>query len=205
MTRTRFLIGLWAAITVTICLGDHFFHVRTGILRYHWGPFADGQSVWAWLIFAVASAAFVGSAAVVPLKDVPRGVPWAGIIDGIALFAGAYALSGQLGDTHPTALFAALLAAWLIRIAARPADLRWYAGYGIALAACGVIGEGLFSYLGLFDYRLQQVINCPWWLAGLYLHGSVALLEAARGARFLAGERPPDRQPENTNQIAERI
>lgn len=195
MTRVRFLAVFWAAITVTICLCDYFFHVRTGILRYHWGPLADGQSVWAWLIFALASAAFVGSAAVVPLRNIPAGVPWARLADSVALFVGAYALSGQLGAIHPTGLFAALLAAWLIRIAARPADLLAYAGYGLVLAVCGVAGEGIFSYAGLFDYRLQQVINCPWWLSGLYLHGSVALLEASRTARFLAGQRAGAARP----------
>ncbi|MFZ1164831.1 hypothetical protein [Mycobacterium sp.] len=189
MTRGRLLVGSWVAVTLTICLGDHFFHVRTGILRHHWRPFVDGQSVWVWLIFAVAAAAFVGVAAAVPLRDVPADVPWPAIVDSTALFIGAYALSGQLGASHPAGLFVALVAVWLIRIAVRPTDRLWYAAHGIVLAAAGVVGEGLFSDLGLFDYRLQQVMNCPWWLAGLYLQGSIALLEVARGATALAGQR----------------
>lgn len=184
MTRPRLLVLAWVVVTVALCLGDHFFHVRTGILRYHWAPYVDGQSVWTWLIFAVASAVFVGVAALVPLTDVPDSVPWPAMVDGIVLFLGAYALSGQLGATHPTLLFWALLVAWLVRIVVRP-DRLWYAAHGVALACGGVVAEGLFSKAGLFDYRLQQVIDCPWWLAGLYLHGSIALLEVARGARFL--------------------
>lgn len=187
MTRTRLLIGSWVFVTLTLCLSDHYFHLRTGRLAYHWVPLVDGQSVWTWLIFAVAAGGFVGVAALVPLREVPDRVPWAGIVDASVLFVGVYALSGQLGATHPTLLFWSLVVAWLIRIAARRADVLWYAGHGVALAVAGVAGEGLFSQLGLLDYQLQQVVNCPWWLAGLYLHGSIALLEVARGARLRSG------------------
>lgn len=185
MTRARLLLLSWAVVTVALCLGDHFFHLRTGILGYHWAPYVDGQSIWTWLIFAVAATVFVASALAVPLEDVPARVPWPAIVDGLVLFMGAYALSGQLGATHPTLLFWALLVAWFVRVAVRPADRLWFAGHGVVLAVGGVVGEGVFSKLGLFDYQLQQVIDCPWWLAGLYLHGSVALLEIARGAKAL--------------------
>lgn len=190
MTRPRLLVLAWALVTPTLCLSDHFFHLRTGRLHYNWHPFVDGQSVWAWLIFAVAAALFITSAAVVPLRDVPDRTPWPGIVDALALFIGAYALSGEFGATHPTLLFWALVVAWLVRIAVRRTDRLWYAAHGVALATVGVVAEGLFSSFGLFDYQLQQVVNCPWWLAGLYLHGSIALLEVARGVRLVAQPAP---------------
>lgn len=183
MTRARFLTGAWLVLALTLCLGDHFFHLRTGILAYRWAPFVDGQSAWVWLIFAVAAAGFLASAAIVPLSDVPTHVPWPAIADSLTIFVGAYALSGQLGATHPTFLFSTLVIAWLVRVAARPADRPAYFIHGITFAAIGVLGEGTFSMMGLFDYQLQQIVHCPWWLAALYLHGSIALLEIARGAK----------------------
>lgn len=186
MDRTRLLALCWAIVAVSLCAGDHFFHVRTGVLSYHWHPFVDGQSLWVWLVFAVASAVFVASAVVVPIKDVPETVPWPAMLDGIVLFLGAYALSGQLGTSHPALLFWALVLAWLVRIGARYRDLRAYVLHGIGLAVLGVLAESLFSALGLFDYQLRQIVGCPWWLAGLYLHGSIALLESARGAAALS-------------------
>lgn len=186
MNRTRLLTGSWAVVTVSLCTADHFFHLRTGVLSYHWHPFVDGQSVWAWLIFAVASALFLAGAVRVPITDVPSTVPLPAMLDGIVVFLGAYALSGQLGASHPTLLFWALALAWLVRVGARRRDLRAYVLHGIGLAVAGVLSEGTFSALGLFDYRLHQVVGCPWWLAGLYLHGSVALLETARGAAALS-------------------
>lgn len=184
MTRYRFLLGMWAALTTILCVGDHFFHLRSGMLTYRWEPMVDGQSVWVWLVFAVAAALFVAIAAVWPLNDVPDSVPWVAIADSGVLFLGAYALSGQLGTTHPTLLFWGLVVAWLIRLAFRR-DRGAMFVHGVVFAALGVVGEGLFSKLGLFDYRLQQVVDCPWWLAGLYLHGSIALLESARGAKAI--------------------
>jgi hypothetical protein len=186
MTRTRFLVLMWATLTLILCFGDHFFHVRTGMLAYAWNPLVDGQSAWVWLIFAVAMAAFLSLSALVPLRDVPPTVPWGPIIDGAVLFVGAYALSGQLGASHPAGLFVALAVSWLARVVARGTAAPTYLVHGLGFAALGVVSEGLFSMMGLFDYDLQQVVDCPWWLAGLYLHGSIALLEINRGARSLA-------------------
>jgi hypothetical protein len=171
---------------LVLCLGDHFFHVRTGILVYHWSPLIDRQSIWVWLVFTAAAAAMVASTLMFPLRDLPGSMPWARMLDAGLLFVGSYALSGQLGGTHPTVLFWSLVAAWALRLLAHGSDIGSYALYGLLLAAVGVVGEGLFSMAGLFDYQLQQVLRCPWWLAGLYLNGSVALLEIARGARYLS-------------------
>ena len=185
LNRNRFLVLMWAVLTLVLCFGDHYCHVATGRLSYHWAPLVDGQSVWVWLIFAVAAAAFVWGTALVPMRDVPAKVTWPALFDTATVFVTGYALSGQMGATHPTALTVGLVVAWLVRVAARgfaPA----YLVHGVVFAAIGVAGEGLFSMMGLFDYQLQQVVDCPWWLAGLYLHGSVALLEMNRSARALA-------------------
>lgn len=184
MTRGRFLVGIWIVLTLTLCLGDHFFHLRMGMLAYNWRPLVDGQSVWVWLVFAVAAVIMVGTSVMWPLREVPDSVPWVAIIDAGVLFVGAYALSGQLGASHPSLLFWGFVVAWAARLAVRSARGAMVV-HGILFAAIGVVGEGLFSMMGLFDYELQQVVDCPWWLAGLYLHGSIALLEIARGARSL--------------------
>lgn len=185
MTRTRFLLLIWAVLTLMLCLGDHFFHVRTGQLSYSWSPVVDGQSVWVWPIFAVAAGLFVGVSSTWAVRNIPERFAIAPVIDTAVLFLGGYALSGQLGASHPTALSIALVVAWLLRVAARGAAAPAYLSHGVLLAACGVVGEGLFSKAGLFDYELQQVVDCPWWLAGLYLHGSIALLEVTRAASTL--------------------
>lgn len=185
MTPVRFLVGIWIVLTVMLSLGDHFFHLRTGMLAYNWQPLVDGQSVWVWLVFGAAAAVMVGAAVAWPLREVPDSVPWVAIVDAGVLFVGAYALSGQLGASHPTLLFWGFVVAWAARVAFR-GDRVAMVAHGIVFAAIGVLGEGLFSMMGLFDYELQQVVGCPWWLAGLYLHGSIALLEVARGAKSLA-------------------
>jgi hypothetical protein len=182
MTSLRYLVTMWLGITVILSSGDHYFHVRTGILRYHWGPIVDGQSVWAWLIFGGAAAAMLAGTLAFPLSDVPSTIPWISILGATAVFIAAYAISGEFGATHPTALCVALVLLWLVRVALRPDDRLVYLAHGATLAVAGVVGEGLFSMAGLFDYRLQQVVDCPWWLGGLYLNGSIALLHIARGA-----------------------
>ncbi|MUL49272.1 hypothetical protein FZI85_10300 [Mycobacterium sp. CBMA293] len=185
MTRRQFILSMWVALTATLCLGDHYFHVRTATLRYHWTPFVDGQSVWVWLVFAAAAAAMIASSVALPLTDVPDTVPWRSIISAWAVFVAAYAISGVVGASGATALSVTLVAAWLVRIALCRQDRLVRVLYSGILAVVGVVGEGLFSMAGLFDYQLQQVVNCPWWLAGLYLHGGLALVHIARGAQAL--------------------
>jgi hypothetical protein len=55
---------------VFIALGDHLFHVRTGVLVHHWHPQWDGQALVVVPIFVVAAAAMLVSASVV-LRLVP--------------------------------------------------------------------------------------------------------------------------------------
>ena len=185
LTRKRYLALAWLALTLILCVGDHFFHLRTGMLEYNWEPLVDHQSVWIWLVFSIAAALMVGVSTLFPLRDVPDSVPWAHIIDAGVLFVAAYALSGQLGASHPNLLFWSLVVTWLARVACRGRDAGVYLVHGVVLSTAGVLGEGLFSKAGLFDYDLQQVAWSPWWLAGLYLHGSIALLQIMRGLRAM--------------------
>jgi ABC-type Fe3+-siderophore transport system permease subunit len=185
MTSLRYLVAMWLSITVILSSADHYFHARTGILHYNWTPTVDGQSVWAWLIFAGAAAAMLSATMAFPLSDIPSTIPWTSILGSTAIFVAAYGISGKVGATHPTALGVTLVLLWLVRVALRPDDRLVYLTHGATLAVAGVVGEGLFSMAGLFDYRLQQVVDCPWWLAGLYLNGSIALLHIARGAKSL--------------------
>jgi len=185
VTKVRFAVFSWAAITLILCIGDRFFHVRTGILHYNWEPIVDGQSAWVWLVFAGAAAAMLAITIPFPQRDIPLAVPRRDILTSTAIFVVVYALTGMFGESHPTVLFAALVAAWLGRVLIRGEDRLVYLIHGVVLATGGVVGEGLFSRAGLFAYDLQQVVDCPWWLGALYLHGSIALLQVGRGWKSL--------------------
>jgi len=185
MTRTRLLLGAWLTLTSILCVGDYLFHVRTGVLYYHWPPLVGGQSVWVWPIFAVASALMLALSLAFKRLDVPASAPWVAIVGSAAAFVVTYWITGLFGQTHPTELFGGLVVAWVVRVAIRRANRTTFLMHGLVLAAGGVLGEGLFSKAGLFDFRLQQVFDCPWWLVGFYLHASIALLEVVRGARSL--------------------
>lgn len=185
MTKVRFAVVWWAVITLILCLGDRFFHVGTGILHYSWEPIVGGQSVWVWLVFAGAAAAMIALTVAFPLRDIPPATPSLAIATSTAIFVAVYAISGAVGESHPTIFFVTLVVVWLLRVLVRRKDRLVHLVHGVVLATLGVVGEGLFSKAGLFAYDLQQIVDCPWWLAGFYLHGSIALLQAGRGWKSL--------------------
>jgi hypothetical protein len=187
MTRTRFLATCAVLLTLTLCIGDHFFHVRTGILTYNWTPLVDGQSVWVWPIFAAGATAMVLVGLIFPVTDTGlTEVPWIPIFGTSGVVVVVYFLSGQFGNSHPNEFFWAVFGAWLVRLAFQRTDRLPVLGMSLTLAVLGVVIEGLFSMAGLFDYQVRQILGCPWWLAALYLHGGFSVLYVTRGARFLA-------------------
>lgn len=187
MTRTRFLATCAALLTLTLCIGDRLFHVRTGILEYHWTPLVGGQSVWVWPIFAAGATAMVLVGTLFPVTDTGlTKVPWIPIFGTSGVVVVVYFLSGQFGNSHPNEFFWAVFAVWLGRLAFQRTDRLTVLWMSLTLAVLGVIAEGLFSQAGLFDYQVKQIVGCPWWLGALYLHGGFSLLYVHRGARVLA-------------------
>jgi len=187
MARTRFLATCAALLTLTLCIGDHFFHVRTGILEYNWTPLVDGQSVWVWPIFAVGATAMVLVGTIFPVTDTElTNIPWIAIFATSGVVVVVYFLSGQFGNSHPNEFFWVVFAAWLGRLVFQRSDRLAVLGMSLTLAVLGVVVEAAFSKAGLFDYQVRQILGCPWWLGTLYLHGGFSLLYVARAARFLA-------------------
>jgi hypothetical protein len=186
MARTRFLATCAVLLTLTLCLGDQFFHVRTGILEYHWTPLVYGQSVWVWPIFAAGATAMVLVGTVFPVTDTGlTHVPWIPIFGTSGVVVLVYFLSGQFGNTHPNEFFWAAFAVWLGRLAFQRTDRLPVVWMSLTLAVLGVVTEGLFSTAGLFVYQVRQILGWPWWLSTLYLHGGFSLLYVTRAARLL--------------------
>lgn len=187
MTRARFLATCAVLLTLTLCLGDYFFHVRTGILEYNWTPMVGGQSVWVWPIFAAGATAMVLIGTLFPVTDTGlTEVPWIPLFGTSGVVVLVYFLSGQFGNSHPNEFFWVVFAVWLGRLAFQRTDRLPVLWMSLTLAVLGVIVEGLFSKAGLFDYQVQQILDCPWWLGALYLHGGFSALYVGRGARLLA-------------------
>lgn len=161
-----------------ISVGDHLFHVRTGILVHHWYPQWDGQTLVVLPMFVGAAAAMVFVAR--PLaRTLPRPTPRAAVL-AAALFFAAYAFTGWAGTDHPMACLLVLLAAFAVRLAlALPAERRPTVIVGILIGLGGCLGEALVSKMGLFDYVHRDAI-VPFWLFPLYLNGAAAVLAATK-------------------------
>ncbi|MGL6234839.1 MAG: hypothetical protein ACRC20_05795 [Segniliparus sp.] len=187
-TRAKFFGGAVAALTLLFFLGDHFAHVRHGILRYHWQPQLDGQSYWVYLVFFAASLLIVSAAWLFPVPSVPARPPWRTLITDYAVVAAGYTASGFFGNSHPRAFFWAVTALWLVRVLATRDDRLPVVAASVLLGALGSLGEGLFSQLGLFDYAHQDVVRVPLWLGALYLHGGFAVVDVSRVRRALGQE-----------------
>ncbi|WP_320668667.1 hypothetical protein [Patulibacter defluvii] len=173
----------WLLVTLGFCVGDHFFHVRNGILSYSWEPMVDGQSVAVWPIFAAGSAIIVAVARLLPTAWLPeKPFRWGPVLLTFALTQLGYALSGQWGNAHPWRLTALLAVAWLVMFAFTPAKKAVLAS-SILLGVLGPFFEGAFSAAGLFDYAHVDVFHTPLWLAALYINGGFVMVQAARGLR----------------------
>jgi hypothetical protein len=172
------------AFTVWGCLGDHFFHVRTGTLTYHWAPMIDGQSVAvAGFFLFLAVVGWVGYWRLAAFWDGAAPPSWGYVAYSLVAMTAVYAASGQYGDSHHWVFFWAAAGLLAVRVVAEGrGHLR------ATLLAClfllgGWFAEGVVIYMGMFDYARPDVFGMPAWLIVQYPHGAFFGLACARKAR----------------------
>lgn len=177
MTRRQWAVVAPLAVWLTAC--DQFFHLRTETLVYHWHPQVFGQTVIVPFVFALAIVAMFQVAGVL------EGGRRASLIGSMLFVTAAYLLSGLLAPRFAVAYAIVLVVLWLARVAWR-GDARLLV-VGVAIAVGGVLGEAALSAVGEFDYLDPDVLRVPWWLFGLYLHGSLVAVDLVQRLR----ESPP--------------
>lgn len=159
---------------LTLC--DRVFHVSSGALAYT-SPTFTGQAWWVLPNFILASGGMYTGALLLFARRIRRPtvawLAWSHIA-----FIAVYATSGQFFE-HPRALLWSFVLIWLLRLAIEP-DRIPLMGFGLLLAIAGCGVEGALTLTGEFAYRAPEFFHVPLWLAGLYLHGSFAILGAVR-------------------------
>ncbi|MCW2770894.1 MAG: hypothetical protein JWR27_2327 [Aeromicrobium sp.] len=169
MTRAVLVVaalGGW----LTAC--DQLFHVRTGTLSYNWGPQVADQTVIVPVTFALAAVSMLVTAARAGVTRAGSS-PWsAGLVTAL------YLVSGLLPARYAVTFAVALVAVWGLRIALR-GEVARLAAVGVAIAAGGLLAEAALVGVGEFSYAESDVLGVPWWLFGLYLHGSLAAVDLA--------------------------
>ncbi|AOJ05566.1 MULTISPECIES: hypothetical protein [Burkholderia] len=177
----RIIIGALIAGLGIFSVGDHFYHVRNGILWYNWAPRLDGQSLIVWPIFVAGSAAIL--AATHPLTSGTTPPPLPKLVSLVTVTHLVYGATGLFGNTHPFMLSITLVALWIVRIATTTDYRMRIAVLSVIVAATGPLAEGLVSWLGLFDYKLQQFARVPYWLFAAYLHAGPLAFTFGRWVR----------------------
>ncbi|RQV85280.1 DUF2878 domain-containing protein [Burkholderia anthina] len=167
-----------------LSFGDHFYHVRNGILSYNVGPFIDAQSVFVWPIFVAAITLILAFTSFLTKNATPSS--FSKLLLPFAIVHAAYFCSEIWGISHPTELTLALIALWVVRIALTSEYRAQIVVVSLMLAVCGPLGEGFVSMLGLFDYAptLKQFVSVPYWLSCLYLNAGALAVTAARWIRI---------------------
>ena len=173
MTRRQWAVVAPLAVWLTAC--DQFFHLRTETLVYHWHPQVFGQTIIVPFVFGLAIVAMFQVAGAL------EGGRRASLAGSMALVTGAYLLSGLLAPRFAVAYAIVLVVLWLARVAWR-GDARLLV-VGVAIAVGGVLGEAALSAVGEFDYLDPDVLRVPWWLFGLYLHGSLVAVDLVQRLR----------------------
>lgn len=177
MTRRQWALVVPLAVWLTAC--DQLFHLRTETLVYHWHPQIFGQTILVPFVFALAVVAMLLAA------DTLSGGRRASLAGSMIFVTGAYLVSGLLAPRFALAYAVVLIVLWLVRIAWR-GDARLIL-LGVVIAAGGVLGEFALSAAGEFDYLDPDVLRVPWWLFGLYLHGSLVAVDLVQRLR----DKPP--------------
>jgi hypothetical protein len=169
---------------VWFCLGDHFFHVRTGTLTYHWEPTIDGQSIAiAAFFFTLAVVGWLGYWWFAGFWDGDAPPSWGYIAFTLVAVTVLYWASGRYGNSHPWTFFWAVAGLWVLRV------LIEGRGHPLATIAASlfvttaVFAEAFVIYLGMWDYAQPDVMGIPAWLIPQYLHGAFLGLAVARKAR----------------------
>jgi hypothetical protein len=179
--RQRFFIATLLVGAGVFCIGDHFYHVRHGILVYHWTPLVDGQSVWVWPVFIVGAVAMLAISHRFTRGSTAPSTPE--MLFNFAWIHGIYLSTALWGDAYPVAFITAMVGLWLLRIALLKEDRARNAALSLLLAVGASLLEGLFSQLGMFDYVQQDFARVPWWLFAAYLHAGPAIFCLSRWVR----------------------
>jgi hypothetical protein len=177
MRATVRLASLFALGAILGTAGDQL-HLRAGVLSYPPGTaLLLGQPPWVPLVFGAGGLALVlGHAPLLRAaggggaRGSRRSLAWA-----VVWFYAAYASTALFADA-PLTLAAALVAAWIARVAIAPAADGVAAG--ILYALLGPAFESALSATGAFHYRHPDLLRVPLWLPALYLHVSRMTREA---------------------------
>lgn len=171
-------------LLLTLC--DRFSHVQFGALSYT-SPIFTGQAWWVLPNFMLAAGGMYLGALLLFARHV-RLPSTTQLLTSTLAFVAVYALSGLFNE-HPQALLWAFVLSWLARLALSP-DRTPLALFGVVLALVGCVVEGLITRTGEFAYRAPEFFHVPLWLAGLYLHGSIAILYIVRRLESAYGRLP---------------
>ena len=171
------LVSLILGIGI-FCIGDHFYHVWTKTLSYHWMPMVDGQSIWVWPIF-IGGAVLMVITAYPFTHDYPSPPTRHNLVFEFLWIHAIYLSSGLFGDAYPILFSMVMVALWALRVVLFTTYRSSIVALSLLLAGISPPMEGLFSYFGLFDYTLQQFVRVPWWLFAVYLHGGFGLFRWA--------------------------
>lgn len=173
MTRRQWALVVPLALWLTAC--DQIFHLRTETLVYHWHPQFLGQTITVPFLFALAVVAMLRAAGGLV------GGRRCSLIGSLLIVSGAYLVSGLLAPEFAWAYAVVLIVLWLARVFWR-GDPRLLL-LGVAIAVGGMLGEAALSAVGEFDYLDPNVLRVPWWLFGLYLHGSLVAVDLVQRLR----------------------
>lgn len=171
---TLCLAWLLVGLLLTCC--DRFFHVAFGVLAYR-QPIVTGQAWWVFPGFVAAAAGMYLGARQFFAREIAL-PSRADIALGLVLFVAAYAASGVF-LAWPHKLLIAFVVTWLLRVATSSNPAITFT-FGLLLAVGGCVVEGLLMLTGDVAYRSPEIFHVPWWLAGLYLHGSFVVLQIVR-------------------------
>ena len=180
--RSLLLLALLAAIAATLCDANHAF---TGTLVYP-HPQIGQQPFWTFpgffLAFFAMAVGYLQTAPLLSRVMSVRASVSAGSLhamaESLSAFMMVYLASG-FGNAHPALLSLIFYGLFLLRWAASY-ERGWLLTVAIALAVGGMLAEGALSAFGLVVYRHQDVFYVPFWLGGLYMHGTFALREGMR-------------------------
>jgi hypothetical protein len=181
--RAVAVVGLTA--WMTLC--DRFFHVQTTTLVHYWRPLMGQQTFWVIPIFGLAAIAFVATA---PRFAAPTARPRR-FLGEVLIMTVIYGTSGFVGKDHGTAVTAAFVGLFVIRLAASR-DRGTLLIIATLLAVSGPLFESLQWQLGMFRYVQPDIIGVPWWLIPFYANGAWAIRElgALLSKRQEAAESP---------------
>lgn len=182
-------LALMAAVLATFC---DAIHAHTGTLAYP-DPWLFQQAFWVFplffLTFLTMAVGYFWTTKLLPhtiaheRSTAPGG--FASCIETMTAFGLVYLLSG-FGNREPVLLSVIFYAAFFLRLAFTY-DKLFLFGLALVLAVSGMLAEGALAAFDLVHYRQPEVVNVPFWLGALYMHGAFALREAMRF--FVYGER----------------